>query len=86
MNGKWGLAVLCCLLVLPLARAGEGGIARIDPLPASAPIASTQTEGLFAEREFDSQAAPPTVIGNGDWRLQPAPGIEQPLLLVYHPY
>ena len=79
------LALGVCALALPVAYAQQGGIARIDPLPASGQVA-TQTAGIFHERDFKADPAVPSVVGNGTWRLQPLGGIEQPLLLVYHPY
>lgn len=84
---KWGLllALGVCALALPVAYAQQGGIARIDPLPASGQAAA-QTAGIFHERDFKADPAVPSVVGNGTWRLQPLGGIEQPLLLVYHPY
>lgn len=84
---KWWLllALGVCALALPVAYAQQGGIARIDPLPASGQAAA-QTAGIFHERDFKADPAVPSVVGNGTWRLQPLGGIEQPLLLVYHPY
>jgi hypothetical protein len=76
------LAMVGCALALPVAHAQEGGIARIDPLPATGQTAA----GIFHERDFKADPAVPSAIGNGAWRLQPAVGLEQPLLLVYHPY
>ena len=78
------LAMAGCALALSSAHAQSGGVARIDPLPAG--HAATQTAGIFHERDFKADPATLTTIGNGAWRLQPAGGIEQPLLLVYHPY
>jgi diguanylate cyclase (GGDEF)-like protein len=79
------LGMLGCALALPAAYAQQGGIARIDPLPAGGQTAA-QTAGIFHERDFKADPAVPSVIGNGAWRLQPVGGLEQPLLLVYHPY
>lgn len=86
MIKRWLLpGMLGCVLALPAAHAQQGGIARIDPLPATG-RAAAQTAGIFHERDFKADPAVPSVVGNGSWRLQPAGGIEQPLLLVYHPY
>jgi diguanylate cyclase (GGDEF)-like protein len=85
MIKRWLLVMVGCALALPAAHAQQGGIARIDPLPASGQ-AATQTAGIFHERDFKADPAVPSVVGNGTWRLQPVGGIEQPLLLVYHPY
>lgn len=79
------LAMLGCASALPTAHAQQGGIARIESIPAAGP-ADNQTAGIFHERDFKADPAAPSVIGNGSWRLQPASGLEQPLLLVYHPY
>jgi len=84
---KWWLllAMLGCAYALPAAHAQQGGIARIEPLPAPGQAAS-QTAGIFQERVFKADPGVSSVIGNGSWRLQPVGGLEQPLLLVYHPY
>ena len=79
------LAMVGCALALSTAHAQQGGIIRIDPLPVAGQTA-TQTAGIFHERDFKADPTVPTVIGNGAWLLQPAAGLEQPLLLVYHPY
>ncbi|MEO8365259.1 MAG: diguanylate cyclase [Pseudoxanthomonas sp.] len=79
------LAMTGCALGLPVAHAQQSGITRIEPLPVAA-HAATQTEGIFQERDFIANPAAPSVIGNGAWRLQPVGELEQPLLLVYHPY
>ena len=78
------LTMMGCALALSSAHAQSGGVVRIDSLPTD--HAATQTAGIFHERDFKTDPAVPTVIGNGAWRLQPVGGIEQPLLLVYHPY
>ncbi|MGH8027291.1 MAG: sensor domain-containing diguanylate cyclase [Pseudoxanthomonas sp.] len=94
---KWLLlAGIGCLAMLSTAHAQEGGIVRIDPIaagtspateqPPAEQHASEQHAGIFAERDFFADPRKPSVIGNGQWRLQPATGIDQPLLLVYHPY
>ena len=67
------------------AQAAAGGILRLEQVAPAQPV-SAQHAGIFAEREFVADPAKPSVIGNGQWRLQPVAGIEQPLLLVYHPY
>ena len=82
---KWLLAFLLGVATLPSAHA-QSGIVRIEPIPATADASPAQNAGLFAERDFVADPALPSVIGNGDWQLQPVAGIEQPLLLVYHPY
>ena len=82
---RWVLAVFLCVAILPSAHA-QGGILRIKPLPGTAAPATAQNTGLFAERDFTANPSLPSVVANGTWRVQPAPGIEQPLLLVYHPY
>lgn len=82
---RWVLAVLLCVAMLPSAHA-QGGILRIKPLPGTAAPATAKDTGLFAEKDFTANPSLPSVVGNGAWRVQPAPGIEQPLLLVYHPY
>ncbi|MEO6102321.1 MAG: diguanylate cyclase [Pseudoxanthomonas sp.] len=69
----------------PAAHAQQGGIARIDSM-AGRGQADTQAAGIFQERDFRANPAAPSVLSNGTWRLQPVAGIEQPLLLVYHPY
>lgn len=85
MSKRWLLlAMMGGALALSSAPAQSGGIARIDPLPAG--DGTTQHAGILHERDFRTDPAVPAVIGNGAWRLQPAAGIEQPLLLVYHPY
>jgi len=82
---RWVLSVFLCVAILPSAHA-QGGILRIKPLPGTAAPATAQNTGLFAERDFTANPSLPSVVANGTWRVQPAPGIEQPLLLVYHPY
>ncbi|MET0582361.1 MAG: 7TM diverse intracellular signaling domain-containing protein, partial [Pseudoxanthomonas sp.] len=86
MSKRWLLGVAWCMAALCSAQAQEGGIVRIDPLGADAGAVSRQNAGIFAERDFVADPSKPTVIGNGRWRLQPAAGIDQPLLLIYHPY
>lgn len=82
---RWALAVLLCAAMIPAAHA-QGGILRIEPLPGAAGPATSQNAGLFAEKDFRVPPSSSSVVGNGVWRVQPAAGIEQPLLLVYHPY
>ena len=82
---RWVLAVFLCVAMLPSAHA-QGGILRIKPLPGTAAPATAKDTGLFAEKDFVANPSLPSVVGNGIWRVQPAAGIEQPLLLVYHPY
>ncbi len=82
---RWALAVLLCAAMLPAAHA-QGGILRIEALPGAAGPATSQNAGLFAEKDFTANPSSLSVVGNGAWRVQPASGIEQPLLLVYHPY
>ena len=86
MSKRWLLGMAWCMAALCSAQAQEGGIVRIDPLAADANPAAEQHAGIFAERDFIADPHKPSVIGNGQWRLQPAAGIDQPLLLVYHPY
>jgi len=97
MRLGWWWILLGTVLTQPVV-AQESGIARVDRiLPVVAAQQSDQSAGLFSEREFRArdpgtgvdQVAPtpgPHVLGNGEWRLQPASGIESPLLVVYHPY
>lgn len=82
---RWALAVFLCAALLPAAHA-QGGILRIEPLPGAAGPATSQNAGLFAEKDFTANPSSLSVVGNGAWRVQAASGIEQPLLLVYHPY
>ena len=87
MSKRWLLLGLAwCMAALCSAQAQESGIVRIDPLAADAKPVAEQHAGIFAERDFIADPQQPSVIGNGQWRLQPAAGIDQPLLLVYHPY
>ncbi|RZA37038.1 MAG: diguanylate cyclase [Lysobacteraceae bacterium] len=81
---RWIFAMLLCLAAVPPSKA-QGGIVRIEPVPANE-ASEAQNAGLFAEQDFVADPASPSVIGNGTWRLQPVAGLEQPLLLVYHPY
>ncbi len=82
MIKRWLWVVGWCVAALSSAQAQQSGIARIDAVPPAA----GQTAGIFAERDFIADPAAPSVIGNGEWRLQPAAALDRPLLLVYHPY
>lgn len=84
-QGWWLLPLL--LALLPAAHASEGNIARIDRIQSmTLEQQAGQRAGLFSERRFDAGGDAARVIGNGEWRLQPEPGIAEPLLVVYHPY
>ena len=72
---RWALAVLLCAAMLPAAHA-QGGVLRIEPLPGAAGPATSQNAGLFAEKDFTANPSSPSVVGNGVWRVQPAPRIE----------
>ncbi|MGX5729256.1 sensor domain-containing diguanylate cyclase [Pseudoxanthomonas beigongshangi] len=97
MRLGWWWILLGMVLTQPVV-AQESGIARVDRiLPVVAAQQSDQSAGLFSEREFHARGpgtggddlapvAGPHVLGNGEWRLQPAGGLESPLLVVYHPY
>ncbi|MEO6519703.1 MAG: diguanylate cyclase [Pseudoxanthomonas sp.] len=78
-------AAVVCVVAWSPAGAQEHGILRIDPLPSTGAQAA-QSAGIFSGRDFSRNPSRPSVLGNGRWRVQPAAGIEQPLLLVYHPY
>ena len=87
MSKRWLLMGTWCLAMFFSAYAHAEGIVRIDPLAANDDSAAAeQHAGIFAERDFIANPNKPSVIGNGRWRLQSVAGIEQPLLLVYHPY
>ena len=86
MSKRWLLLGTWCLAMFSFAHAQADGIVRIDPLTPATGSAAEQHAGIFAERDFIADPDTPSVIGNGQWRLQPAAGIDQPLLLVYHPY
>jgi len=84
MTQRWWLLLL--LALLPVGAHGDN-IARIDRLQSSAlEQQAGQRAGLFSERRFESGDASVRVIGNGEWRVQPTPGISEPLLVFYHPY
>jgi diguanylate cyclase (GGDEF)-like protein len=84
MTQRWWLWLL--LALLPAGAHGEN-IARIDRIqPLALEQQAGQRAGLFSERRFDSGAAGVRVIGNGQWRVYPRPGVSEPLLVLYHPY
>ena len=84
-QGWWSL--LLVLALLPKAHAREGNIARIDRIQSVAlEQQAGQRAGLFSERRFDAGGDVARVIGNGEWRLQPSPGVTEPLLVIHHPY
>lgn len=81
------LSILLWLGMLQPALARDGGIVRVDriqPLTSAQP--ASQRAGLFSERRFDSDPEAPKVIGNGEWRVEPAKDVAEPLLLIHHPY
>lgn len=77
MNKGGMLALLCWLVACVPVLASEQGIVRVDP------VAVGQVGPALADDAAPRRAA---MITNGDWQLQPVAGVEQPLLLVYHPY
>lgn len=84
-QGWWSLLLL--LALLPAAHAREGNIARIDRLQSAGPEQqAAQRAGLFSERRFDTGDAAARMLGNGEWRVQPDAGVDEPLLVIYHPY
>ena len=84
MTQRWRLWLL--LALLPANAHGEN-IARIDRLqPMALEQQAGQRAGLFSERRFEGGASGVRVIGNGEWWLQPKPGVPEPLLVFYHPY
>jgi len=95
MKLGWG-SILLWLGVLQPAFAWEGVAVRVDriqPLTAAQP--ASQNAGLFSQRRFDASeegllnAGPskePKVIGNGEWRIEPAQSLPEPLLLIHYPY
>ncbi|MEP6908082.1 MAG: diguanylate cyclase [Pseudoxanthomonas sp.] len=82
---RWLAAFFLCLATIPSTQA-HSGIDRIERIAASDDTSNAQNAGLFAERDFVADPALSSVIGNGDWQLQPMAGLQEPLLLVYHPY
>jgi diguanylate cyclase (GGDEF)-like protein len=86
MKLGWG-SILLWLGMLQPALAWEGTSVRVDriqPLVAAQP--ASQNAGLFSERRFDDSREGPKVIGNGEWRVEPAQSLHEPLLLIHHPY
>ena len=85
MTQRWWWLLLL-LALLPVGAHGEN-IARIDRLQSSAlEQQAGQRAGLFSERRFEGGAGSVRVIGNGEWRIHPKPGVAEPLLVFYHPY
>lgn len=77
------------LLLLALLAVGARGenIVRVDRIqPQALEQQAGQRAGLFSERRFESGGASMRVIGNGEWRITPRPGVREPLLVFYHPY
>lgn len=86
MKQQWW-PLLLLLALLPSAHAREGNIARIDRIQSlTLEQQAGQRAGLFSERRFDTGGEAARAIGNGQWRIQPQPGVAEPLLVVYHPY
>jgi len=84
-QGWWSLLLL--LALLPAAAALGENIARIDRIqPLALEQQAGQRAGLFSERRFEGGGDTVRVIGNGQWRVEPRPGVEAPLLVFYHPY
>lgn len=84
-QGWWSLLLL--LALLPASAAFGENIARIDRIqPLALEQQAGQRAGLFSERRFEGDDDGVRVIGNGQWRVQPRPGVAEPLLVVYHPY
>ncbi|TQM17024.1 diguanylate cyclase (GGDEF)-like protein [Pseudoxanthomonas sp. 3HH-4] len=84
-QGWWSLLLL--LALLPTMDVRGENIARIDRIqPLALEQQAGQRAGLFSERRFDDGGATVRVIGNGEWRLEPTPGVREPLLVFYHPY
>ena len=77
--------VLGWLLVAGIASAQDNGIARVDALPG---VATTDLPALRAASVHASTATDRHRLPREDgwWRVQPAPGGGDRLLLVYHPY
>ena len=78
MNKGGMLALLCWLVACVPVLAGEKGIVRIDPIAVGQAGVSVHAD--------DAAPVRAAMITNGDWLLLPDAGVEQPLLLVYHPY
>lgn len=84
-QGWWSLLLL--LALLPASAAFGENIARIDRIqPLALEQQAGQRAGLFSERRFEGDDDGVRVIGNGQWRVQPRPGVAEPLLVIYHPY
>lgn len=90
-------SILLWLGILQPALAWGGASVRVDriqPLTSAQP--ASQKAGLFSERRFEGvpeEGKPnprarkgPTVIGNGEWRVEPVQSLPEPLLLIHHPY
>ncbi|MCW5580491.1 MAG: hypothetical protein KIS72_04045 [Luteimonas sp.] len=73
------------LLAASIAFAQDNGITRIEGLPQATPadIAALRAASAQATPAADSHRLP---RADGWWRVQPAPGGGDRLLLVYHPY
>ena len=71
------LALLCWLVACGQVLAGENGIVRVDPVVGGQPATGLRV---------DDVATGASMVDNGEWQLLPTAGVEQPLLLVYHPY
>jgi diguanylate cyclase (GGDEF)-like protein len=91
MKLGWG-SILLWLGVLQPALAWEGPTVRVDRIsPIATARPASQNAGLFSERRVEepvegSASGEPTVIGNGEWRVQPLQSVPEPLLLIHHPY
>ncbi len=86
MKQRWW-SLLLLLALLPTMDALGENIARIDRIqPLALEQQAGQRAGLFSERRFEGGGAAVRVIGNGQWRVQPAAGVREPLLVFYHPY
>src|SRR5687768_16991838 len=55
----------------------EGSALEDSALAEQRPVEGTPKEGMPEE---------PTVIGNGEWRVEPTQSPLEPLLLIHHPY
>ncbi|MBP6797569.1 MAG: hypothetical protein KA124_05690, partial [Luteimonas sp.] len=79
----WTALLLGWLLAAGIAAAQDNGIARIDALPAATAADIASLRAAPATPSADSHRLP---RADGWWRVQPAPGGGERLLLVYHPY
>jgi len=79
----WTALLLGWLLAAGIASAQDNGIARIDALPAATAADVASLRAAPATPSTDSHRLP---RADGWWRVQPAPGSGERLLLVYHPY